>query len=280
MKANNSEKVKVDYKRYHLTVLSGIGRTLFLWFLAISIVPMTAVSLLSYQNARRNLRKEAVKSLASTIKLKEEYVQAFFLRHLDNLRHQSGLDTNIRLLRKLRQAYIKSGSEIDQYFKTFEWAQISTDGGDDLKNFIQIYGYYDGFLIDADGNILFTVMGEEDLGTNIFRGRYSVTTFGRACRKAFETGRPVFSDIEVWAPSNNKFSMFMIEVMVDEEGNKIGLMGFQMPINPINEIIQEYTGLGETGETYLVGDDQYMRSNSRFSEKTTALWERIQDRAG
>ena len=74
MTTNNSEKAKEDSRRNRLTVFSGIGRTLFLWFLAISIVPMAVVSLVSYRNARRNLRNEAVKSLSSTIRLKEKYV--------------------------------------------------------------------------------------------------------------------------------------------------------------------------------------------------------------
>lgn len=279
MTADNSEKAKDDSRRNRLTVLSGIGRTLFLWFLAISIVPMAVVSLVSYRNARRNLRNEAVKSLSSTIRLKEKYVQAYFLEKLNDLRLQSDLSPNISFLQELRQAYLESGTGADRFVKTIEWARLSVANSGDLRNFLQIYGYYDVFLIDADGNILFTVMGEDDLGTNIFRGRYADTKFGSACRKAFETGRPVFSDMELYTPSNNAFAMFMVQVMVDEEGDKIGLMGFQVPINPIDEIIQDYTGLGETGETYLVGDDLFMRSNSRFSEKNTALRQKIDTEA-
>jgi methyl-accepting chemotaxis protein len=38
-------------------------------------------------------------------------------------------------------------------------------------------------------------------------------------------------------------------------------------------------GMGETGEMYLVGDDGYMRSNSRFSEEPTILQKEVDTEA-
>lgn len=38
-----------------------------------------------------------------------------------------------------------------------------------------------------------------------------------------------------------------------------------MPVDRINGIMQQATGMGETGETYLVGKDHTMRSTSRFT---------------
>ena len=60
---------------------------------------------------------------------------------------------------------------------------------------------------------------------------------------------------------------------------KIGTVIFQLPINKIDTVMQERAGLGETGETYLVGADKMMRSNSRFSEKPTILVNKVDTEA-
>jgi len=63
--------------------------------------------------------------------------------------------------------------------------------------------------------------------------------------------------------------------MVNEEGDKIGLMAFQILVEKINEVMMDVTGMGETGETYLVGRDLFMRSDSRFQEESTVLKRKI-----
>ena len=49
-----------------------------------------------------------------------------------------------------------------------------------------------------------------------------------------------------------------------DEGQKIGVAIFQIPIDKVNEIMAERTGLGESGETYAIGSDKLWRNNTRF----------------
>ena len=271
MAGNNNIKSKKRTERLRRTILRGLGRTLLLWFLLISLIPLAVVSVISYQNARSSLRNDAIKSMTAALELKRRYIQSFFEYRLTELLLQSDLKYNVELLRELRNAYIESGTGPDQFVKTYNWERISMAKGADLRSLKKIYGYYDVFLIDEDGNLLFTVMGEDDLGTNIFDGKYSDTEFGKTCRKAFEPGRPVSSDLVYYEPSKGAPAIFLVQVMVDEEGEKIGLMAFQIPIYPIDEIMQEHIGLCESEETYLVGIDLLMRSSSRFEEESTVL---------
>ena len=57
--------------------------------------------------------------------------------------------------------------------------------------------------------------------------------------------------------------------MVYDNEVPIGTLVFQFPVDKLNAIMTDdgmwrEDGLGETGETYLVGDDFSMRSISRF----------------
>ncbi|MBL6977616.1 MAG: HAMP domain-containing protein [Desulfobacteraceae bacterium] len=252
-----------------------LGRTLYLWILLIALVPLTIVSIVSYRSAYDSLRQDALDSLTAVTSLKKSYIDAFFSKILIDLTFQSQLLPNVKFLEDLESAFVKSGKSLQKFRKSYKWAKLTVAGGADLRNFQLEYGIYDVFLIDAKGNILFTVMGEDDLGTNIFSGKYSNTLFGKACRKALETGRPIFSDLETYSPSNNTIASFLVQVMVNEEGDKIGLMAFQILVEKINEVMMDATGLKETGETYLVGSDLLMRSDSRFQEESTVLKRKV-----
>ena len=54
----------------------------------------------------------------------------------------------------------------------------------------------------------------------------------------------------------------MMGQMHDEAGKLAGYVAFQIPIDKINEIMLIRDGMGETGESYLVGQDLLMRSDS------------------
>ena len=134
--------------------------------------------------------------------------------------------------------------------------------------------YYDIFLFDGDGNLVYTVFKELDYATNLNSGKWRDTDLGnafRAAQAAEQPGAQSFFDFRPYAPSHDAPASFISTPVFDREGAKIGVLVFQMPIGQINGIMQNRAGLGESGETYLVGDDFLMRSDSRFSEESTIL---------
>ena len=49
------------------------------------------------------------------------------------------------------------------------------------------------------------------------------------------------------------------------------MLAFQLSLKAINTIMQERDGLGKTGETYLVGADNLMRSDSFLDPKNHSV---------
>jgi methyl-accepting chemotaxis protein len=122
------------------------------------------------------------------------------------------------------------------------------------------------------------VAKEDDYGTNLLTGPWKDTGLGSVFRRALAAAdeeRAVFSDIVRYGPSNDEPAMFMGRAMHSEDGSLLGVLAFQVPIDSIVEIMQFSAGMGRTGETYLVGDDLLMRSDSRFSETSTILQTRV-----
>jgi len=142
-----------------------------------------------------------------------------------------------------------------------------------FRELLERRGYYDIFLFDNEGNLVYTVLKEADFATNLVYGTWRDTGLGRVFRDARDAGvgRQIFDDFEAYAPSSDAPASFIAEKVVDGRGEIIGVLAFQMPIDRINALMQASTGMGETGETYIVGRDGLMRSDSRFSSQSTIL---------
>jgi len=232
---------------------------------------MATVGVLSYLNARRSLQEETGRALTAVAQIKTDYIESYFSRMLTDLRQQAEMVANVRFLTELEAAFEASGKPVGEFVGSFRWEMIVDEHSADLMAFHRVYGYYDVFLIDSQGNLLFTVAREDDLGTNLLDGKYSDTLFASACAKALKTGQPVFSDFEFYAPSENAVAGFLASVLLDDDGEKVGLVAFQASIDQIDGVMQQRAGLGTRGESYLVGADLRMRSNSPLSEEQTIL---------
>ncbi len=139
-----------------------------------------------------------------------------------------------------------------------------------IRSFLEKFGYYDIFLVDPQsGDIVYSVFKELDYTTSLLDGPYAKTNFGEAFRKARELKKPgqfAFVDFKQYLPSYSAPASF-IAAPIFASGKLVGVLMFQMPLDRITEVMSERAGLGETGETYLVGSDNLMRSDSYLDPK-------------
>ncbi|MEK9754740.1 MAG: methyl-accepting chemotaxis protein, partial [Rhodospirillaceae bacterium] len=142
-----------------------------------------------------------------------------------------------------------------------------------VRKFLEERGYDDIFLFAPDGSVVYTVLKELDYATNVVDGEWKGTDLGNAFRNARDgkADQEHFFDFKPYAPSNNAPAAFLSMPMYDAAGKLAGVLAFQMPIDRINKVMQVSEGMGKTGETYLVGTDLLMRSDSRFSKDSTIL---------
>ena len=147
-----------------------------------------------------------------------------------------------------------------------------------LRSFLLHRGVYDVFLFQPDGDLVYTSFKERDYATNLNTGPWKHTDLGKALRKALENPFPsyvAFFDFASYAPSHDEPASFFSSTVLDDDGTLLGVLAFQIPAERINEVMQVRAGMGESGETYLVGPDLLMRSDSRFSEQSTTLETRV-----
>lgn len=143
-----------------------------------------------------------------------------------------------------------------------------------IKSYLSKFGYYDIFLVDPDsGDIIYSVFKELDYTTSLLNGPYSGTNFAEAFRSANVSTSPdsvSIVDFQQYYPSYEAPAGFLASPIFDN-GKKIGVALFQFPIDTLNSIMSERSGMGKTGETYLVGPDSLMRSDSYLAPETHSV---------
>ncbi|MFM7390226.1 MAG: methyl-accepting chemotaxis protein, partial [Vampirovibrionales bacterium] len=144
-----------------------------------------------------------------------------------------------------------------------------------LKQLVDERGYYDVFLVNTQGDLVYTVFKELDYATNLLHGQWKDTDLAKVFKESLAKGSTPtakdlisFTDFKSYAPSNNVPASFIGVPLFDASRKQtIGVLMFQMPVGKMNTIMQAKEGLGETGETYLLGKDLTYRSDSRFTKQ-------------
>ena len=165
--------------------------------------------------------------------------------------------------------------------RTFFYQEVHNKFHPWFELVLKLKGFYDLFLLSPRGDVIYTVYKKPDFASNLYWGPWKDTALARVLEKSLKTddGRPeAFIDFSPYEPSNGDPAAFIGRKVIDK-GRVIAVIAFQMPISRINKAMQITAGMGKTGETYLVGQDGLMRSDSRFSTTSTILKQEVKTEA-
>jgi len=152
--ATTWEKIKYSVRSWRYI---GVDKSLLLWFLAISVVPLAAISFINFLNAYHGLTIVAEKSLNTTSQLRVAYINTFFNEIVDFLELNSRQRNDIDFIKTLDSSWKNSNSDLNEYIKKKEWTQITAEHRDEFKDLARKNGYHDIYFMDNQGNILFSL---------------------------------------------------------------------------------------------------------------------------
>jgi methyl-accepting chemotaxis protein len=141
---------------------------------------------------------------------------------------------------------------------------------DFFSQYLRQNDYYDLFLIHPQGEIFYSVKHEADYGTNLLSGEYADSQLSKLVQEVLQSKTFAMSDFAPYAPSNNKPSAFIAQPLLHNDEIEL-IVALQLDDTTINQIMQQRAGMGNSGETYLVGSDKLMRSNSYLAPKTHSI---------
>jgi methyl-accepting chemotaxis protein len=137
-------------------------------------------------------------------------------------------------------------------------------------------GYYDTFLVNNEGFVVYTTFKELDFQGNLRTGPERDTGLGQAYAAAANSGTPsgdvknvVITDFAPYAKSYDAPASFIAAPVFSANDERLGVIIYQLPIDRVDRAAtfdgrQQDAGLGKSGESYLVGQDFKARTNSRF----------------
>ncbi|NKF50529.1 response regulator [Shewanella sp. WXL01] len=231
-------------------------RTRFLTvLLAVSLLPVSTVSLVITDYVQH--------TLSNNIFNKLEYVRS--AKHSQLKHYINTLHANVSVLAESTTI----SSSVEAFSSTFDEGVMdevqynffeSLEYGDAFKKFLAGYQYYDLMLVNNDGNIIYSVLREDELGQNVQSERFTNTLLPVAYAKG-QQGVSITDFGEYW-PSADKILSFVSAPITSQYGEIHGVVILKVSNDYVNEVMKQRSGMGETGESLLIGPDYTMRSDA------------------
>ena len=205
------------------------------FFLLLSLVAGAAIGGVAFARAREALKQAAYNRLSVTATLKEQEIDRWLEaceRDFLLITQFPDVQANLKIILRHTPGdldYQQANNILFEYFQNIA----------ELKpKFVEI------FLLDRSNRIIVSTdksrEGKYEIATNLtyFEEVESGETFSPAFYRSPTTGKPA---VTYAAPIR------------DEAGVRQGVIAAELNLTRIDQIVREKTGLGETGETYLVG---------------------------
>nr|WP_298138946.1 methyl-accepting chemotaxis protein [uncultured Pseudomonas sp.] len=212
-------------------------------YLFIGLFPVLAMAVTVYLQASRALQEQTLNSLEAVANIKQQQL-------LDNL--QARRDQISTLASNLGNGYaglngpsLVSAANYDRPI---------------FENFIQTYGYRELKLIASDGQVIFSALRGEDYQQNLTQAAWRDQPMGRMAQAGLNERVTLISDLAI-NPQSGEPSQFLVSPVISD-GVLTAVLMLELPIASLNRVMQTRQGLGEAGETYLVGSDGRLRSDS------------------
>lgn len=241
---------------------------------ALAIVSIAFLSTILVRTANTAIEQQVFNHLSAVAQLKSNQVFSFFDRKFadleiiaEDLNTEQAVNSLAEYLNSTdntfnvnTKAYNQLYQQIDPFYRSLK---VNLD-------------VHDLLLIDAKyGNVMYSVNKNADLGTKLASGEYSNSNLADLWKNIVNQRKERYMvDFSFYVPS--KENVIFLGVPVYNHSQEIvAVFALQMGSQELDVIMNESTGMGESGETYLVGEDFFMRSDSRFKNETTVLEQQV-----
>ena len=242
------------------------------------IISILLITILAIHNSSSALHEEAFAKLKAVQTIKKNQLQSQFSKVFEDIKLASQNSEMVNIIRifmryhdemKLKDGQFDISSSHPDV--TTQYDELYRQAHTLLRKYSEIHGYLDVLLLcQKHGHIMYSSARGRDFATSLRTGNYRDSHLSTLWKKARLVKYPVLTDIDAYAPSGGDPAMFL-GMQIHQHGKSLGVLVFRLPFTDIDEIMQERTGLGKSGQTYLVGIDKRMRSNSILFPSTHSL---------
>ena len=142
-----------------------------------------------------------------------------------------------------------------------------------IHKFISNAKFNELYLIDhKTDRVLYSVNKGSDFGVNLAAGPLTESGLNKVYQqaKSLKANQTAFTDYVRYEPAGNSPRSFMAAPVVYND-KTIGILVVQMDSTQLNAIMTDNSGMGASGDTFIVGKDYLMRSDSAKATSHTVL---------
>jgi len=209
------------------------------------VISLVSVLMLSFYTAvKSNLKKEICTHLSTTAQSRAAHVRTFLEMHKEFVKQlaESGTIGQLLSANKEDNDYDQKLSDVLQELKDIN--RVTKD-------------IYEFFVIDKTGHVVAS-SDESRIGLD-----KSADSYFLGAKKG-----PYIKDAYFSKTTGQKSLAFSAPVTEHHSGEFLGVIVARSRLDVLNEITTDRTGLGETGEIYIVNKYGYMVTPSRFTKDT------------
>lgn len=239
----------------------------------VGLVPFLVMGITSYITASSSLKEAAVNKLEIARDLKsaqfKQYVKSTESAINELGRSKATVEMFNELVRLHKHYEIQPTEDYDRVLESPEFQTDILDKYDAIwQRFMEEFHMDDIYMIcKPHGHTMYTAKKGKDLGQNIGLGKDEESALNQLWKEVVSTQSTVFADMAPYPFDDDNPHMFLGTPITDMEGKMLGVVAARLNQNILKEIMNNRTGMGETGETYLVGSDHLMRSDSFLNPK-------------
>ena len=217
-----------------------IATRLVMWFLIIGLIPLLVVVYLSNDSTQKVLKQETVKYLSALANQRGDRIEAF-------LTETRQVATSLLRDPSIIDALVRYDVVVAEFgYDSPEYDALNEEFSPFLSYLRELHNYTDMYLISTDGEVLFSIMRDDDLGTNLKTGTYRDSELAHVFTRSQTLLEASISDFEVYEVSGEPAALVVAPVFEDEKA--VGAVGLQISTDELYDLILDYTNLGETGE--------------------------------
>ncbi len=226
-------------------------------FVFLVVISLLIVCYIGFNTAEKILKNSRIVTLEEIAHLKRNKIESFFFERKCDIKvvqDYYNIKFNFSTLARFRHDRANPG-----YLE----AKQMLDG--QIKTFIDAYGYYNDFkLVSPDGTVLYTTNELNDAAL-------LDPPLSDPEHIAFIEGKTgvYFSDIFYTRFGSPNYKMLITAPINDLKGAFVGVVALELNMRHIYDFIQDRTGLGKTGETFIakqIGDKALFLSPLRHEE--------------
>lgn len=219
--------------------MNRIAAKLVVAFLLISVVPLAIVTVLAQSNAERALRNQIERQLRATADNKARQIGVFFRERVEDATTLAQTPDVIAAMSTLNRALETTDSQPLE--DDSEVAGIRSY----LTSYAETAAYENLYLISPDGTVVLSVTQDSTART----ADDIASELAQVCDRAARLLEPSLSDV-VGDPRTGQSATFLAAPIM-RQGAVPGILVLQMSHREINAVVQDYTGLGKTGEVVV-----------------------------